>query len=78
MYVDIERHDGIKRRLRAKGITFTQIAEELGITSVAITRVCQGHGRSERVECAIARKLGTAPHELWPDRYTHKEDQMKK
>ncbi|NKC52234.1 transcriptional regulator [Ochrobactrum cytisi] len=69
MRVDIERHDAIKRRLRAKRITFTKIAEELGITSVAITRVCGGHGRSERVEYASADKLGTTPQELWPDRY---------
>ncbi|WP_210306205.1 helix-turn-helix domain-containing protein [Brucella daejeonensis] len=55
--------------MRAKRITFTKIAEELGITGVAITRVCQEHGRSERVEYAIADKLCTTPQELWPNRY---------
>jgi Ner family transcriptional regulator len=69
MQVDIERHDAIKRQLRARRVTFVRIAKELGITQVAVTRVCQGHIRSTRVEQAIASKLEVPPGSLWPDRY---------
>ncbi len=69
MQIDIERHDAIKRQLRARRVTFVGIAKELGITQVAVTRVCQGHARSIRVEQAIAEKLEVQPGSLWPDRY---------
>ncbi|MBN7806461.1 helix-turn-helix domain-containing protein [Agrobacterium rosae] len=69
MQVDIERHDAIKRQLRARHVIFVGIAKELGITQVAVTRVCQGHARSNRVEEAIAHKLDVTAASLWPDRY---------
>lgn len=69
MLLDIERHDAIKRQLRARRVTFVDIAKELGITQVAVTRVCQGHARSIRIERAIADKLEVPPRNLWPDRY---------
>ncbi|MCX8281520.1 helix-turn-helix domain-containing protein [Phyllobacterium sp. 0TCS1.6C] len=77
MRVDIERHDSIKRRLRAEKITFVKIAEELGITQVAVTRVCQGRAKSERVQQAIAAKLGVRASSLWPDRYQTLEADMR-
>lgn len=74
---DIERHDGIKRRLRAKHITFVQIAKELGVSGVTVTCVSQGRSRSDRIQQAIADKLGVEPASLWPDRYYNTEDVMK-
>lgn len=67
--VDIENHDSIKRRLRARKITFQKIAKDLGITQPAVTRVCQGHARSVRVEVAIANALEVPVATLWPGRY---------
>ncbi|AIN83999.1 MULTISPECIES: helix-turn-helix domain-containing protein [Brucella] len=76
--VDFERHDLIKRRLRARGITFVEIANELGVSTVAVSRVCQGRARSARVQTAIAQKLGVEPSSLWPERYEKQEATMKK
>lgn len=76
MEVDIERHDAIKRRLRARKITFVKIAQDLGISQPAVTRVCQGYARSIRVEEAIASGLNVTPKSLWPDRYENEEAPM--
>lgn len=66
--VDIENHDAIKRRLRARKITFVKIAKDLGITQPAVTRVCQGYARSIRVESYIAAALDVSISSLWPGR----------
>lgn len=78
MSIDFEKHDGIKRALRARKITFVQIARDLGVTSGAVSRVCQGRTRSHRIQKEIAGKLGTDPSSLWPERYAAKEATMKK
>ncbi|EKF42409.1 helix-turn-helix domain-containing protein [Nitratireductor rhodophyticola] len=78
MHVDIERHDWIKRQLRRRKITFAKIAEELGVSCVSVTMVCQGHRSSQRVQQAIADKLGVEPCHLWPGKYAKREGQMKR
>ncbi|WCR14008.1 helix-turn-helix domain-containing protein [Paracoccus seriniphilus] len=69
MQLDIERHDHVKRRLRALRVTFVDIAAELGCRPSLVTMVSQGHRRSERIEQAIAGHLKLSPSEIWPDRY---------
>lgn len=76
MHLDFERHDEIKRRLRAKRVTFLSIAQELGISREYVTMVCQGHRNSHRIQQAIADKLGVTPESLWPEKYIKQEAQM--
>lgn len=73
MCVDFERHDEIKRRLRARRVTFLSIATELGVSREYVTMVCQGNRKSHRIQQAIASKLGVNPQTLWPEKYTEKE-----
>ncbi|MCH1755376.1 helix-turn-helix domain-containing protein [Brucella abortus] len=48
------------------------------MSTVAVSRVCQGRARSARVQTAIAQKLGVEPSSLWPERYEKQEATMKK
>lgn len=72
--VDLALHEQIKERLLDVGSGICALARELGIRPSTVTVVSQGYRRSERVQVAIAEKLGTTPDRLWPDRY--KEDAM--
>ena len=69
MAFDPERHADIRRRLRAVGCSTAQIARELGLDPSTVTVVSQGHRTSDRVQTAIAKKLGTTPEALFPERY---------
>lgn len=68
-YIDIEQHDAVKRRLRAKGILLSDISEEIGCTPSLVTMVCQGKRSHVGIEQAIARHLGDPVHALWPLKY---------
>ena len=67
--VDLELHDSIKRRLRARNITFSSIAAEAGCSVSTVTMVSQGYRRNVRVEDLISEALGLSPQALWPHRY---------
>lgn len=69
MEIDIEKHDAVKRALRAKGVKFVDIASQLGCPPSLVTMVSQGRRRSQHVELAIAKVLDRPPQEIWPDRY---------
>ena len=73
-HLDLDLHVELKSRLRDAGHSISSIARELGIRPSTVTVVSQGYRRSERVQVAIAEKLGTTPNRLWPDRY--REDAM--
>ncbi|MCQ0090249.1 helix-turn-helix domain-containing protein [Roseovarius sp. M141] len=68
MTVDIERHDAIKRRLRAKGVKFTDIATEVGCAASLVTMVSQGRRSHSEVEDVISRHLNEAKSALWPSK----------
>ena len=72
--VDIELHDAIKRRLRARNVTLSNIAAEAGCGLSLVTMVSQGHRRNPTVEGLIADKLGERPETLWPSRYKTEEN----
>ena len=73
-YVDIELHDAIKRRLKARKISLSDIAAEAGFGLSLVSMVSQGHRRNATVEGLIADKLGERPETLWPSRYKTEED----
>lgn len=68
-----ERHERIKRGLKAVGSSIADIAAELGVAPSTVTIVCQGHRRSHRIQKEVARRLSTTPSELFPERYTSDE-----
>lgn len=69
MDIDIEKHDAVKRALRAKGIKLVDIAAKLGCPPSLVTMVSQGRRRSESIERAIAEQLDRQARDIWPDRY---------
>ena len=62
-----ERHEQIKEGLYAKGSSLKDIARDLGVSSAAISLVSMGRSRSQRIERALAQKLGIAPERLFPE-----------
>lgn len=66
---DLARHNNIKKELKLLGSSFTAIAAEIGVASSTVTIVSQGYRVSHNVQCCIARKLGTTPEALFPERY---------
>ncbi len=69
IHVDLEKHDAIRRSLRAREVNLCDIAAATGCTPSMVTMVCQGHRRSLVIESAIASKLDKSPDEIWPERY---------
>lgn len=63
------QHESIKMRLRLHGSSLAVVARELGVSRTTVTAVSQGRCRSQRIEAAIAAKLGVAVEQVWPDRY---------
>lgn len=72
--VDLDLHASIKARLKGAGSGINALARELGVTPSTITTVSQGYHRSQRIQEAIAAKIGTTPEALWPDRYEESND----
>lgn len=63
------QHESIKKRLRLHGSSLAEVARELAVTRTTVTAVSQGRSRSQRIEAAIAAKLGVTAEQLWPERY---------
>lgn len=55
----------IKALMVLKGITQTDIAKHLGVSRCTVTCVVNGHGRSRRIQQAIADALGEKYEVLW-------------
>jgi lambda repressor-like predicted transcriptional regulator len=66
--VNIIQHEHIKFRLRSKGVTFADLARELGVHRTQITAVLKGRITSARIQNAIAEALGDSVEDLFPDR----------
>ena len=67
-------HVHIKHALNLKGSSLADIARTLNISQGSVSQVSLGRSRSKRVESALASALETTPEQLFPDRYTKKED----
>lgn len=62
--VDLDLRASIKARLKGTGSGINALARELGIAPGAITTVSQGYHRSQRIQEAIAARIGTTPEAL--------------
>jgi lambda repressor-like predicted transcriptional regulator len=67
--LDLNRHRYIKQALREVGSSISELSAEIGVAASTLTIVSQGHRTSHRVQSGIARKLGTTPEALFPERY---------
>jgi transcriptional regulator with XRE-family HTH domain len=63
----------IKEELIARGIQNKDLAAELGISKTAISLVIHGKSTSDRVQRAIAAKIGKDPEFVFPDYYQRKQ-----
>lgn len=62
------RIEVLKARLRARGYTYTVLAEQLGVGAGVINKAIYARV-SEALEREIAAAAATTPYEVWPDRY---------
>lgn len=67
------RHKEIRDALKARGLTISDVARQLGLSQATITTVSQGYRRSTRVERHLADLLGTSCATLFPERYPKQE-----
>lgn len=63
----------IKKELSARGIQYKDLVAELGVTRGAISLIINGKSVSDRVQRAIAAKLGMEPEQVFPEYYHRKQ-----
>lgn len=71
-----ERHERIKKALKAVGSSITDIAAELSVAPSTVTIVCQGHRTSDRIQQEVAKRLSTTARELFPERYVNQQEEL--
>lgn len=59
----------IKQELAALGIRYEDLMKELGVTRGAISLIINGKSVSDRVQRAIAARLGKEPEAVFPEYY---------
>ena len=72
--IDTALRERLKYELRLRGHNFSSIAVELGVSFGAISSCVSGAMKSQKIQAAVARKLGKDPAEIWPDRYRRPEN----
>lgn len=68
--------DAIKQALHAKGVSFSMIAEALGIGPNAVSAIASRRGQSKRVADAIAKVLERPVEEIFPDIESYKRGRL--
>jgi transcriptional regulator with XRE-family HTH domain len=68
----------IKEELKARRIKNRDLARELGVSETVVSFVIRGMTCSDRVQKAIAEKLGRAPEELFPEYYSRHAKKLTK
>ena len=71
---NVKQHARIKAALALRGLTFTSIATDLGVSPTAVAMISKGRGRSQSIERAIAAAVRCTPAQLWPGRYSIQEE----
>lgn len=57
----------VKRALRDKGMTYEDVAIEIGITVQAVAAIVNGQTRGATARYALAKVIGQSVEQLWPD-----------
>lgn len=68
----------IRVELLRRGVTQAEIAEELGVTPGAVSRVIDGNVVSHRIRTVIAKKIKIDPRFIWPSTYILLENPSKR
>ena len=68
----------IKQELKARGTKSRDLARELGVSEAVISFVLRGMTSSDRIQKAIAEKLGRDPREVFPDYYSRHAKKLTK
>lgn len=63
----------IKEELTARGVQYKDLAAELGVSKTSISLVVHGKSVSDRVQKAIAAKLGLEPEQVFPEYYQRRK-----
>lgn len=56
----------IKGAMRARGVSLSALAEELGVSVSTISQVVSGRSTSARIRSRVAQITGVPVGELWP------------
>ncbi|MBW1666880.1 MAG: helix-turn-helix domain-containing protein [Deltaproteobacteria bacterium] len=67
----------IQARLKKRGITQKEIADELGVTEVAVSKVINKSSVSDRIMKAVARGIGEDHRAVFPEYYFGKSRRRK-
>jgi len=59
----------IQARLKKRGITQKEIAQELGVTEMAVSKVINKSSVSDRIMKAVARAIGEDYRAVFPEYY---------
>lgn len=68
------RPQEIKVELRKRGVTQKQIAQELGLHISSVQQAVYGKLKSQRIESAIAQKIGKPLWVVFPSIYAKPDD----
>lgn len=76
MQKEVALRENLKYRLRLLGHSFSSIANDLKVSTGAVSNCCSGATKSKRIQSAIAAKLGEDPATIWPSRYVDQPHQQ--
>jgi lambda repressor-like predicted transcriptional regulator len=63
------RHEMVKYQLGIRGLTFSTIANEMGVHPSSVSSVSRSTRRSKRLASALAQAIDLAPEDLFPELY---------
>ncbi len=75
--VDLELHDAVRRRLKARNVRLIDVAVATGRQPSLVTLVSQGYRRDPVIEAEISKRLDETPESLWPARFRDKAREAK-
>lgn len=72
--IDREKHAKIRYLLALAGLSFSDVAEILGVSPSTVSAVSIGRSRSRRIEMELSKRTGVPESELWPERLNGKSE----
>lgn len=56
-----------QRIIRSRGLTYRQVADEIGITAQGVYAIASGRAEGKTGRYAVAKVLGLEVSDLWPE-----------
>lgn len=60
------RNEELKSLIGDRGLTYHELAEEIGVSTQAIAEVVAGRTKGAAIRYAIAKALGVEVADIWP------------